>query len=284
MAEIVLQPLELDPEELSKTLGLLRRIWPDPEKMTLRYLEWLYLENPDGNAVGVNAWDGETLAGHYVVVPAKVHLLGRSTSALLSLHTAVHPDYRGKGLFLRMAERTYEGARQRGFDHVFGVANANSTHGFVRDLGFQLVSPLDLRIITGWPVLDEEADRTAVWRREWSDAALGWRLRHPLFRYRQRRGRGLVFYLLARRGVQTIVRIERAKTSPPTLGTGLSGLPIPRVWVGLNPGIRFRGPSLAMPRRLRSSPLNLIFRSLTTKSLRLDSAKIAFEGIDFDVF
>src|SRR2546423_9840187 len=117
MTQLVLRPLQLDREELSKTLDLLRQIWPDPAKMTARYLEWLYLENPDGKAVGVNAWDGETLAGHYVVIPAKVILFGKSTTALLSLHTAVHPDHRGKGLFVRLAERTYEAGAASGFDH-----------------------------------------------------------------------------------------------------------------------------------------------------------------------
>src|SRR6266542_3200254 len=199
--------------------------------MSARYLKLLYVENPEGNAVGVNAWDGETLAGHYVVVPSTVCLFGCSMKALLSLHTAVHPDYRGQGLFVRMAEQTYDAGRERGFDHVFGVANANSTHGFVRSLGFQLVSPLQLRITTGWPVVEQSVEPTA-WKREWRDAALRWRLGHPAFRYSQYRRRGFTFYILRRRGVQTIVRIEPAG-SPALPDVSRFALPLPRIWVGL---------------------------------------------------
>ena len=81
--------------------------------------------------------------------------------------------------------------------------------------------------------------------------------------------------------MQTVVRIEGSVADG---RSGLLGISIPKVWVGLNPGIRFRGPSFAVPQKLRSSPLNLIFRSLTTPSLRLDQRAVAFEGLDFDVF
>ena len=282
MSDLVLRPLAVEPTELSRVLGLLRQIWPDPDKMTSRYLEWLYAENPDGEAVGVNAWDGDVLAGHYVVVPARVKLLGRSTRALLSLHTAVHPDYRGKRLFQGMAEQSYQMGRELGFDHVFGVANANSTTGFVRDLGFQLVSPLHLRFVTGWPAPPDGSH--AEWIREWTDAAFAWRLRHPQFQYSRRSVRGSTLYLLHRRRVETVVRIAPRGHAAPPCATSSGLLPLPRVWVGLNASIRFRGPSFAFPKRLRSSPLNFIFRSLTTPELRLDPEKVVFEGIDFDVF
>src|SRR5207244_4114189 len=120
---------------------------------------------------------------------------------------------------------TYEAAAASGFDHVFGVANQSSTPGFIRSLGFQLVSPLDLRVITAWPGLDDCSETTA-WRREWGNVTLRWRLAHPQFHYRNYQRGGFTFYLLHRRGVQTVVKIERSAAEG---RSGLLGLSIPRV-------------------------------------------------------
>ena len=60
----------------------------------------------------------------------------------LSLNTAVHERARGGGVFTRLAEETYDKARVRGIRVVVGVANANSTPGFVKRLGFTSIGPL----------------------------------------------------------------------------------------------------------------------------------------------
>ena len=93
--------------------------------------------NPAGTVVGFDAWDDVTLAAHYVCVPARVLRWGDAFGrALLSLNTATRPAYQGKGLFTKLAAATYEGAeRPKGFECVYGVANANSTPGFHSQAG-----------------------------------------------------------------------------------------------------------------------------------------------------
>ena len=76
---------------------------------------------------------------------------GSITRAALSLNTAVHERGRGGGVFVELGERTVGKAAELGVESVVGVANANSTPGFVRRLGFDLLAPLPAKMITPLP-------------------------------------------------------------------------------------------------------------------------------------
>src|SRR5690349_12069268 len=135
--ELSFAPIRTDAAALAQYGALFQACFPMTDKFTPRYLQWLYVDNPDGKAVGYDAWDGERLAAHYVCIPARAWVEGAQVPVLLSLNTATHPDYQGKGLFTKLASMTFEAGAAQGFDGVYGVANANSTPGFVRKLGFQ---------------------------------------------------------------------------------------------------------------------------------------------------
>ena len=47
---------------------LLTRVF-QKEHLTREYLDWLYFQNPNGAAVGYDAFCGKTLIGHYVCIP-----------------------------------------------------------------------------------------------------------------------------------------------------------------------------------------------------------------------
>ena len=88
--------------------------------------------------------------------------------------------FRSKGLFTKLAAKTFEAGAAQGYDGVYGVANANSTPGFVRKLGFQLVRPLEARIGIGGLRHGEKASASALsFERSWSPAALRWRCANP---------------------------------------------------------------------------------------------------------
>ena len=138
------------PEDLQRYCELFSACFPDAGKLgSVDYLKWLYVDNPEGEVVGFNAIEGDRLAAHYVCVPMRVNIHGASMRVLLSLNTATHPDFQGQGLFTKLAERTYEAGTTDGFHAVYGVANANSTPGFLRKLAFDLISPLESKMGTG---------------------------------------------------------------------------------------------------------------------------------------
>jgi hypothetical protein len=56
-----------------------------------------------------------------------------------------------------------------------------------------------------------------------------------------------------------------------------------RLWLGLDPGLDWRG-SLPIPMRLRPSPLNLVYKDLTGGGFLPDPDRVLFRGIDFDAY
>ena len=282
---ITFAPLRTDTEALARYGALFAACFPDSSKFTPVYLQWLYADNPDGAAVGFDAWDGDQLAAHYVCIPARASIEGVEARMLLSLNTATHPLYQGQGLFTKLAALTFDAGRAAGFDGVYGVANANSTPGFVRKLGFQLVRPLEARVGLGPVGRAPAAPAVAVsFERLWSGAALAWRCANPDNPVRARRqGRRWCFDARAIGPVRAYAEATLdAADAAPAAAAGWRPL---RLYLGLLPQSerRFTGyPSI--PQRLRPSPLNLIYRSLSGRVETLDPARIRFTFLDFDAY
>lgn len=285
--EYAIRPIDPSPGELAATADLMHTVFPRGMQMPPDYLRWQYQANPAGQAVGFNAFAGRELAAHYVTLPLVAQLEGRLRKGLMSLNTATHPSHQGKGLFTRLAEATYADAARRGYEFVVGVANANSTPGFVRKLGFQLVSPLAVHLGLGHGRA-RGTDRPGF-RIHWDEELLRWRLASPIRTY--------WISTHARRGVTAIetrsrypgIRAVLAEVDQ-ELMRGFAERPPQRayplrLWMGLHQTPT--GPPLAslrMPEWAKPYPLNLIFRALDPKLALLDPAQVSFQTLDFDLY
>lgn len=269
---------------MTRYVELFAACFPGAAHFDLPYLRWLYRDNPAGAVVGFDAWDGERLAAHYACVPASVRLGATPVRALLSLNTATHPDYQGKGLFTQLASRTYDAAATDGFGLVFGFANANSTPGFLRKLGFGLVAPLDAAVGVGrFRARDWQALGAAEFARSWPRDELAWRLRNPARPVRAvSLADGSTGFLAAtgRPGLRAWAQLGRASVP----GTDPPGFPAARIFIGKWPAAAgIRGMYLPIPQRLRPSPLNMIVRGLAGE-VALDPANVSVSFLDFDAF
>lgn len=283
MPEYELRPITVDDADIEEMAALLRTVFPDARHFTSEGLAWQYRAGPDGRVVGMNAWAGGVLAAHYATVPMVARVNGTAERGLLSLNTATHPVHQGKGLFTRLAKATYELGASTGHGFVVGVANANSTHGFVNKLGFQLVSPLKAMI--GLGPLPQPTPAEASFERLWSPAALAWRLAHPIHPYGWlRHGERITLYSKRSQfGARYVLGEQPWASGPPALPEE-SSRPLGHVWIGLDPGMHFAGrPYFDVPMRLRPSPLNLIFKDLTGGQRRLDPGTVRFHAMDFDI-
>ncbi len=277
------RPVEVGAAALRRYQALFAACFPGAaDKFSPDYLRWLYADNPDGHAVGYDAWDGEILAAHYVCVPARVLVEGREVRMLLSLNTATHPDYQGQGLFTKLAGMTYDAAAGAGFDGVYGVANANSTPGFVRKLGFQLVRPLDARVGLG-RIRPVASGAPLSFQRCWSAASLAWRCASPGHAVRARRtGGGLQLDAAALGLARAADALALELPAPAVQAAGWAPL---KLYLGLRPdGDALSASYVSIPPRLRPSPLNLIYRSLSGRVAQLDPARIHFSFLDFDAY
>lgn len=274
------RPAGASPAQLSAYADLLGRVFGPQPKFGEAAIAWRYRDNPAGQVVGMDAWDGDRLAAHYVTCPAAAVIEGRPMTGLLSLNTATDPDYQGRGLFTRLADATYAAGAAGGYGFVIGVANANSTPGFLRKLGFQHVARLEAGVLAQPPRRFSEAP--VQFRGDWRDAHLAWRLANPAARY-----------VLARQGELTGVW---AGTHLPFVRcgaflSGVTGLPHRAagplgltLFIGLEPRMRLTG-FLPVPERFRPSPLNLIWRPLAkAMPAALDPGAVSLNFLDFDPY
>lgn len=107
--------------------------------MTEAYFRWRYLNGPMDDLFVHVAMDGGTLAAFYAVSPLMITCGEARYKAALSLNTMTSPDYRGLGLFPRLANDTMEHLRQEGYKAVIGFSNVHSNYIFNQHIGFSTV-------------------------------------------------------------------------------------------------------------------------------------------------
>ncbi len=288
MADYEYRPVGVETAELAAVVELFATVWPAAHHLTVDYVRWLYADNPSGPVIGYNAWSGAALAGHYVVIPIRARIHGQVVPAALSLNTAVHPAHQGKGLFTELARRSYEMARTRGAHHVIGVANANSTPGFLRKLEFHDLGPLDARILWAAPTLDARAT-PAAWERVWEPHDLAWRVRNPSRRYTlvAKRGCRQILAPTGRYGILALLKLDPLSEAAPLDGWAVRRplLPRPLLWIGRSARVRFRPLGGArLPDRFRASPLNLVIRYLVPGTPPVTPDTVEFAALDFDAY
>jgi len=100
--------------------------------------QWKYRDNPDGPAIIAVAEDQGRLVGQYALWPTRLRLGDAVVKGAQSLDTMTHPDYRGQGMFTRLAEAAMGYAAGQGVEVLYGFPNANSQPGFVNRLDWDL--------------------------------------------------------------------------------------------------------------------------------------------------
>jgi Acetyltransferase (GNAT) domain len=279
--------IRFDAATLSQYVSLFSACFPKSANFNVAYLDWLYNKNPDGPAVGYDAWDGDRLVAHYACVPVKVAVAGQEVWALLSLNTATHPAYKGQGLHPKLATLTYEAGAAAGFHCVFGVANANSTSGFVRKLGFQFVQQLEARIGFGGLGIDwNSVGRNTQFERIWSAKSLAWRCANPKNPVASHTTGGLTQFFARAEGVFLSAYCELPTEGENNVSiSGQKPLSPARLFIGLVPAPANRFYRyISIPQRLRPSPLNFLYLPLTQKQMPIEPDSIKLSFLDLDAY
>lgn len=106
-------------------------------------VRWQYADNPTGELfVDFAVAPGGELAAIYATLPVRVRIAGEVRLAVQSVDTITDQAYRGKGLFLKLANRTYERAAAAGAALVYGFPNGSSAHGFFERLAWRPLDPV----------------------------------------------------------------------------------------------------------------------------------------------
>lgn len=290
MTELDIRPTGTSVENIKAHLSLFAACFPEATIFNQEYLRWLYIDNPAGEVVGFDAWDNTTLAATYVCIPCWVMRKGAKVKMLLSLNTATHENYRGQGLFTRLANATYEEAKAAGISAVYGVANANSIGGFTRKLGFTDLGSLNVRVgSSAAPAAsNSRAPSTLDFCRFWDRELLNWRTKNPSNPLRIVNTAVGVEVL----GSSSYLFVKPSAVLPRTYFTNFLGSQrknlldrlSSKVSLSVVPDGNFSGVHLELPKRFRPSPLRLIYRDLQNPDGTISMHNVNLTFLDFDAF
>ncbi|MGZ3810193.1 MAG: GNAT family N-acetyltransferase [Mucilaginibacter sp.] len=94
--------------------------------------------------IGYVAFNDERVPiAFYGVIPCFIRHNEQLYLAAQSADTMTHPKYRYKGLFVQLANLTFDLCQEEGISIVFGFPNQNSLHGFLVKLKWQMTETLD---------------------------------------------------------------------------------------------------------------------------------------------
>ncbi len=105
-------------------------------EMNKEILKWRYLDNPYDDFLVVVAIDNNNkIIGNCAASPLEIVENGVTYRAALAMNTMVHPDYRGKGVFVSLARKLNEIIEKKGYKLVFSFPNYLSNPIYVKKLG-----------------------------------------------------------------------------------------------------------------------------------------------------
>jgi GNAT superfamily N-acetyltransferase len=100
-----------EPARRQQLNNLMSEVWGKP--MRSDEFEWWFERNPAGPSLISLAEDDGRLVGVACMSPYRLRIDGGEQTALVPLHVATHPDYRGRGVFTLAEQRNEAEAAQR---------------------------------------------------------------------------------------------------------------------------------------------------------------------------
>lgn len=276
-----IRPIETDDVSLLYCANFLANTFGRTDLFTLEYLQWLYRDCPSGSVLGYNAWFGDELVAHYPVLPIDVNIFGALRRGVISINNGTRLDHRRKGLMRNLAMRTISDVQTERFEFALAITNGQSTPVYLIELQFRTFGSLDALVSLrprerGCPLVDYDFYFNK------NPAIFEWRMKRPGSCYRSvsvGSGEAIVastqlprvFVQLAAHDASIAVETREAPCGA-------------YVWLGIDSLATRKTASLNIPRMLRPSPLNFVFRSFSSDVELTDEMKFYFEGMDFDAF
>jgi GNAT superfamily N-acetyltransferase len=117
-------------EDEKDYLKLMNTVFPS-YKCDLKRWQWEFKENPFGFLQVFGISEGK-LVGTMGLIGVPVKIKGVIFQASQAVDLAVHPEFRGKGLFIKIGKKLMQEADNKGFTLSYGVPNEPAYHGHLK--------------------------------------------------------------------------------------------------------------------------------------------------------
>lgn len=111
-----------------------------------QYWDWQYRQLPTSTSYVYAAWDGDKIIGYYHVPVYRCSINGQKKLIGNIQDVAVDPNYRGSGLFRKLAEFANADLNTSGIDLIYTFPNDKSIHTFLKYNNFELVGAVSAYI------------------------------------------------------------------------------------------------------------------------------------------
>lgn len=117
-------------------IPLFKSVTPELE-VDIKKWRWKYLENPlKENLIAVFESDNGEIVGEEAIVAFKAYFKGKIVKIGHSVDSMVLEKFRGKGIFKRLAIKTLEEGKARGYSYFYGFPNKNSLPIYTKKLSW----------------------------------------------------------------------------------------------------------------------------------------------------
>mgnify|MGYP001177428775 CR=1 FL=1 len=112
-----------------------------------KYWDWRFNNHSLRKPFGKIAITNNTIISHYITQPIICKKKHRMINSLMSMWTMTDPKYSNMGLMKTLAEKTFECAKQEGYQLVIGFANERSIGFFIKKFQFIKVKTMTESIL-----------------------------------------------------------------------------------------------------------------------------------------
>lgn len=129
-------------------IELFQEVFKKPMGKTesINHWNWEYKDNPNSRIEILLVIDNKKIVGHYAVIPVKMKIKKKIYLTSLSLDTMTHKDYRGMGIFPKLATKMYNELGNSGIYLTYGFPNEYSINGFLNKLDWFEISKIPIYI------------------------------------------------------------------------------------------------------------------------------------------
>lgn len=112
------------------------------------YWEWQFKNYPGGKPIICLAEDGDKLIGQTTLLPTKINYQGKQLNAGYSIDSMVDKEYRRQGIFVDLAQKSYDRGIEQGINFRYGFPIYGALLGLTEKLGVKIVDdiPVFIRI------------------------------------------------------------------------------------------------------------------------------------------
>ena len=278
-----IKQIDLSDSSIKQISDFLTSVYDDKKKFNYDYLSWLYRDNPDGEIIGFNAFDKDNnIIAHYALLPKLANFQNKNIKIALSINTATSKNAQGKGYFKKLANLSYDLARDLGIEKIIGVANQNSLNGFINSLGFKKICELEARISFLMFVKKNKSSNNSIFKLVYDQNRINWRLSNPNKKYKILNKKHQIIYTDTNIFFRLIMMIFTEQKT--TVQNSYINLPKIYLWIGNSKVIQWnKFFSFNIPSFLRPAPLAFIWKDLINDQ-SISNDQLHFECIDFDIF